>query len=137
MPLNAARVKQWQEAKGAVLLPIIYVRGFAMSSGEIDDTTADPFNGFNVGSVLTRTGWTGDAMRHVFESPVLRLTQPPYNYRVAFSDGVRGLNAETRQDLADWKQFLDDPANNVGSPSRAVIAIYRYYDIDSDRKSVV
>jgi hypothetical protein len=27
--------------------PIIYVRGYAMSEGEIDETTADPFCGFN------------------------------------------------------------------------------------------
>ena len=67
----------WQAAKKDLLLPIIYVRGFAMSQGEIDYTTADPFNGFNVGSVLVRTGWTGDAARHIFELPVLRLTQPP------------------------------------------------------------
>ncbi|CUQ67646.1 protein of unknown function [Candidatus Nitrospira inopinata] len=27
--------------------PIIYVRGYAMTQGEIDRTTADPFCGFN------------------------------------------------------------------------------------------
>jgi hypothetical protein len=87
MKLSAERVKEWQSAKADRLLPIVYLRGFAGGDGEIDETTADPFNGFNVGSVLTRTGWTGDAARHVFESPVLRLTQPPFNYRLTFSDG--------------------------------------------------
>ena len=91
MKLDANRVRAWQAAKASQILPIIYLRGFAAGEGEIDDTTADPFNGFNVGSVLLRTGWTGDAARHVFESPVLRLTQPPFNYRLTFSDGVRGL----------------------------------------------
>jgi hypothetical protein len=66
MKLSAERVKNWQKAKSELLLPIVYVRGFAMGDGEIDETTADPFNGFNVGSVLLRTGWTGDAARHVF-----------------------------------------------------------------------
>ena len=35
-------------------LPIIYVRGFAMTRGEIDETTADPFCGFNLGSTIPR-----------------------------------------------------------------------------------
>jgi hypothetical protein len=30
--------------------PIIYVRGYAMTEGEIEATTADPFCGFNLGS---------------------------------------------------------------------------------------
>lgn len=30
--------------------PIIYVRGYAMTPNEIDETTADPFCGFNLGS---------------------------------------------------------------------------------------
>jgi hypothetical protein len=32
--------------------PIIYVRGYAMAQGEIDQTTADPFCGFNLGSTV-------------------------------------------------------------------------------------
>lgn len=130
MAMTAEQIGLWQTAKKDLLLPIIYVRGFAMSQGEIDDTTADPFNGFNVGSVLVRTGWTGDAARHIFESPVLRLTQPPYNYRVAFSDGVRGLSPETQRDLGEWAK-LGPAASAAGSPPTAIIVIYRYYDIDS------
>jgi hypothetical protein len=130
MAMTAEQIGLWQAAKKDLLLPIIYVRGFAMSQGEIDDTTADPFNGFNVGSVLVRTGWTGDAARHIFESPVLRLTQPPYNYRVAFSDGVRGLSPETQKDLGEWAK-LGSKANAAGSPPTAIVVIYRYYDIDS------
>jgi hypothetical protein len=30
--------------------PIIYVRGFAATQGEIEDTVADPYMGFNLGS---------------------------------------------------------------------------------------
>ena len=29
--------------------PIIYVRGFAGTQGEIDETVADPYMGFNIG----------------------------------------------------------------------------------------
>ena len=131
MRLTAAQIQSWQKAKAGKLLPIVYLRGFAMAGSEIDDTTADPFNGFNVGSVLIRTGWTGDSARHIFESPVLRLTQPPYNYRLTFSDGVRGLSDDAKEEIRDWRDFLTDPKNEVGSPLNALIAIYRYYDIDS------
>ncbi len=131
MKLDAKRVREWQAAKGRQLLPIVYLRGFAASEGEIDDTTADPFNGFNIGSVLLRTGWTGNSARHVFESPVLRLTQPPFNYRLAFSDGVRGLSPEAKAELIDWKEFLSGQAEVLGSRPQAIIAIYRYYDINS------
>lgn len=131
MRMSATQIADWQKSKKDLLLPIIYLRGFAMSQGEIDDTTADPFNGFNIGSVLLRTGWTGDAARHIFESPVLRLTQPPYNYRVTFSDGVRGLGAETKEDLKGWARLGASDGDAAGSPPRAVVAIYRYYDIDS------
>jgi hypothetical protein len=131
MKLSAERVREWQKAKSNVLLPVVYLRGFALATGEIDETTADPFNGFNIGSVLLRTGWTGDSARHVFESPVLRLTQPPFNYRLTFSDGIRGLSVEAREELEDWRRFLADQQDALGSPSQAVIAIYRYYDVDS------
>ena len=30
--------------------PIIYVRGFAATQGEIEETVADPYMGFNIGS---------------------------------------------------------------------------------------
>ena len=40
--------------KNAPFHPIIYVRGYAMTPGEIDETTADPFCGFNLGSTVYR-----------------------------------------------------------------------------------
>ena len=125
MRLTPNRIESWRQAKRHLLLPIVYVRGFAMTDGEINDTTADPFNGFNIGSTLLRTAWSGESRRHVFESPVLRLSQPPYGYRLAFSDGIRGLDAETRQDLAETYQALPADA------PRPVLAIYRYYDAAS------
>jgi hypothetical protein len=39
--------------------PIIYVRGFAATQGEIEETVADPYMGFNIGS--TRRAWPGPA----------------------------------------------------------------------------
>ena len=38
----------------APYFPIIYVRGYAMTEGERDETAADPFCGFNLGSTVFR-----------------------------------------------------------------------------------
>ena len=54
--------------------PVIYVRGFAGSQGEIDDTVADPYMGFNIGSTKSRQVGDGSVRRFFFESPLVRLT---------------------------------------------------------------
>ena len=40
--------------------PIIYVRGFAATQGEIEETVAGPYMGFNIGSTKARMVWTGE-----------------------------------------------------------------------------
>jgi hypothetical protein len=97
----------------AALHPIIYVRGYAGSAAEIDDTTADPFCGFNVGSTVYRA--TPDRARgprkFIFESPVVRLAKD-YGYRDVYVDGEDILEHES------WDR---------GLPRRSII-VYRYYD---------
>lgn len=133
MRLRQQQLAAWRTAKAHLLLPIVYVRGFAMTGGEIEDTSADPFNGFNIGSMLLRTAWTGDSARHVFESPVLRLSQPPYGYRLAFSDGVRGLDVDQKQELQERAEALqgNQDDGNAGASPYGIVAIYRYYDAAS------
>ena len=53
--------------------PIIYVRGFAGTQGEIEETVADPYMGFNIGSTKSRQVWDGRMRRFFFESPLVRL----------------------------------------------------------------
>lgn len=92
--------------------PLIYVRGYAMSRNEIDDTTADPFCGFNLGSTVLRA--TPDAKqvpkKFVFESPLVRL-QSDYQYGDVYQNGVDILDP-------DW----------TGTLKRRSVVIYRYYD---------
>lgn len=94
------------------LYPLIYVRGYAMTEGERDETTADPFCGFNLGSTVYRA--TPDksqpARKFVFESPVLRLMSD-YGYRDVYDNGL---------DILDegWEGTL---------PERSIV-IYRYYE---------
>jgi len=90
--------------------PIIYVRGYAMTQGEIDDTVATPYMGFNLGATKARQDWRGRVRRHVFESPLVRLMKD-HGYRDSYADGT-----ERDGDL----------------PARSVV-IYRYYEsADSD-----
>jgi len=92
--------------------PVIYVRGYAMTSGEQDETAADPFCGFNLGSTVFRA--TPDkerpAKKFIFESPVLRLISD-YQYCDVYENGL-DITDE------DWE----------GTIRPRSIIIYRYYD---------
>ncbi len=91
----------------APYFPIIYLRGYAGSQGEIEDTVSTPYMGFNLGSTRTRQVYTGETRPHVFESPVIRLMKD-HGYVDAYHDG----------------RIL--PRGTI--PSRS-IWIFRYYDI--------
>lgn len=91
--------------------PIIYVRGFAATQSEIEETVADPYMGFNIGSTKSRIAWTGEVRRFYFESPLVRLMSD-HDYEDVFVDGDDLLAGER----AD--QFV---------PYRSIV-IYRYYD---------
>jgi hypothetical protein len=92
--------------------PIIYVRGYAMTRGEIDETTADPFCGFNIGSVTMRARPDKDEppKKFIFESPVVRL-QSDFDYCDVYEDGIDIVDP-------DWKGGID---------LRSIV-IYRYYE---------
>jgi hypothetical protein len=96
--------------------PIIYVRGYAMSRAEIDDTTADPFCGFNLGSTTLRA--TPDPKqpprKFVFESPIVRL-QSDFGYCDVYEDGADIVDP-------DWSSGIESGIE------RKSIIIYRYYD---------
>ena len=89
--------------------PIIYVRGFAATQGEIEETVADPYMGFNVGSTKARKSWTGDVKRFFFESPLVRLMSD-HNYRDVFDEG-EDLVVSERQ----WTSFSPTPRRITGS----------------------
>ena len=91
--------------------PIIYVRGFAATQGEIEETVADPYMGFNIGSTKARMAWTGDVKRFYFESPLVRLMND-HGYADVFEDG-EDLIASDRSDRP--------------VPYRCIV-IHRYYD---------
>lgn len=90
--------------------PIVYVRGYAMRPTDIAATVATPYMGFNLGATKTRQDWRGTVVRHVFESPLIRLMKD-YGYQDVFQDG-------------------SEITGRI--PAKSVI-IYRYYEAaDSD-----
>lgn len=89
----------------APFYPIIYVRGYAMTPGEIADTVSTPYMGFNLGATKVRQAWDGRVLRHVFESPLIRLMKD-HGYRDTYADG-----SEVTGTL----------------PARSIV-IYRYYE---------
>jgi len=103
--------------------PIIYVRGYAMSRDEIDTTTADPFNGFNIGSTVYRAVTDKDnPKKFFFQSPVVRLASD-FEYDNVYHDGF---------DILDqgWEFDVDGNETKNKLTSRSII-IHRYYDIAS------
>ena len=87
--------------------PIIFVRGYAGSQAAVEDTVADPYMGFNIGSTKLRQLWTGNVERHYFESPLVRLMKD-FSYRDVYEGG-------------------DEMPLGHAIVSRSVF-IYRYYD---------
>jgi len=90
--------------------PIIYVRGYAGTAKEVEDTVADPYMGFNVGSTKVRQLWTSKVNQYYFESPLVRLMKE-YQYEDVYTGGV------------------EMPPEAVIDPKS--VFIYRYYDYAS------
>jgi hypothetical protein len=106
--------------------PIIYVRGYAMTKAEIDETSADPFCGFNLGSTVYRAKPDKGARprKYVFESPVVRLMGEEFGYSDVYEDGYDIVDPEW-----EFKADGSDTDNKLGARS---IIIYRYYDAASN-----
>jgi hypothetical protein len=96
--------------------PIIYVRGFAATMGEIEETVADPFMGFNLGSTKARRHHDGTLLRFYFESPLVRLLAD-CKYDDVYDAGMDQVN--------------DPRAERRDLPYQCLV-IHRYYDSSSE-----
>lgn len=99
--------------------PIIYVRGFAGSQGEIEDTVADPYMGLNIGATKSRKLWTGDVQRMYFESPLVRLMRQ-HGYLDVYSEGKDLIMAEGSGEDIQYRsvvihRYYDDASEDFGS----------------------
>lgn len=105
----------------APYFPIIYVRGYAMTQREIDQTTADPFCGFNLGSTVQRAVADRESRprKYVFESPLVRLASD-FGYTDVYEDGYDIVDPE-------WESTADGKPTGNALTGQSVV-IYRYYD---------
>ena len=87
--------------------PIIYVRGYAGTEGEVEEAVATPYMGFHLGSTKIRQRWDGNVTRFIFESPLVRLMKD-YAYRDVYLGGEEAY------------------LSSAIAPRSVVI--YRYYD---------
>jgi hypothetical protein len=101
--------------------PIIYVRGYAMTPEEIDETTADPFCGFNLGSTVFRAvpDQKAQPRKYIFQSPVVRLASE-FEYENVYRDGYDILDPE-------WETTATGEPTGNTLTSRSVI-VFRYYE---------
>ena len=102
---------QKQDSRKPYYHPIIYVRGFAATQGEIEETVADPYMGFNLGSTKSRKAWDGKVQRFYFESPLVRLMSD-HDYEDVYVDGDDLMGAALSKEPVPYQ----------------CIVIYRYYD---------
>src|SRR5262245_2318706 len=102
--------------------PIVYVRGYAMTQSEIEDTVADPYMGFNLGSCKVRQLWDGSAKKYFFESPLVRLLKR-FRYDDVFEEGYDRVSDLTAPSTVD---------GTIPAVSYRSIVIYRYYEPSSE-----
>jgi hypothetical protein len=104
--------------------PIIYIRGYAGTQGEVEETVADPYMGFNRGSTKLRQQWDRSVIRHVFESPLVRLMKD-YGYSDAYADGAELTGRETIPWRTVWiYRYYEEVSGELGSGKRPEIEQY-------------
>lgn len=96
------------------VFPIVYVRGYAGTQGEVEETVDDPFYGFSKGSTHIRINAREEPQFFAFESPLVRLMKD-YRYRDAYYGNAQQVPPPDDDQL--WPQS---------------IWIYRYYDPTSN-----
>ncbi|GGO82372.1 hypothetical protein GCM10011348_23610 [Marinobacterium nitratireducens] len=98
--------------------PIIYVRGYAATMQEVEDTTADPYMGFNLGSTLLRQDYSKRPRKFIFESPLLRLIKD-HHYQDAYRQGNDEYEPGTAPARSIWVfRYYEKVSESLGSGGR-------------------
>ncbi|RME35210.1 MAG: hypothetical protein D6786_02590 [Gammaproteobacteria bacterium] len=104
--------------------PIVYIRGYAGTQAEVEDTVADPYMGFNIGSTKLRQRWTGEIDRHIFESPLIRLMKE-HGYMDAFRGGAEFGPGEVAPARSVWiYRYYEQVSEQLGSGERPEMETY-------------
>ncbi|MEH2190392.1 MAG: alpha/beta hydrolase [Nostoc sp.] len=92
-------------------LPIIFVRGYAGTEKDVEQTVNDPFYGFNSGSTHIRVDENENPQKFFFESPLLRL-----------------MTDHGYQPIVD-NQNVSNQIKRLFGQLHKTIWIYRFYDV--------
>ena len=103
--------------------PIVYLRGYAMTDGEVRDTVSTPYMGFNRGSTRVRQLYTGEVQPHVFESPLIRLMKD-HSYVDAYRDGQLRPKGPIDSRSIWIFRYYDVVDKNFGDGNREEIEFY-------------
>ncbi|MFN6476414.1 lipase/acyltransferase domain-containing protein [Nostoc sp. DedQUE07] len=94
-------------------LPIVFVRGYAGTEKDVEQTVNDPFYGFNSGSTHIRVDEKENPQKFFFESPLLRL-----------------MTDHGYQPIVD-NQNVSNQIKRLSDRLHQTIWIYRFYDIST------
>lgn len=94
-------------------LPIIFVRGYAGTQKDVEQTVNDPFYGFNSGSTHIRVDEKENPQKFFFESPLLRL-----------------MTDHGYQPIVD-NQNINNQIKRLSGQLHKTIWIYRFYDVST------
>ncbi|QFS49687.1 esterase/lipase family protein [Nostoc sphaeroides] len=94
-------------------LPIVFVRGYAGTQKDVEQTVNDPFYGFNSGSTHIRVDEKENPQKFFFESPLLRL-----------------MTDHGYQPIVD-NQNVSNQIKRLSAQLHKTIWIYRFYDIST------
>lgn len=104
--------------------PIIYIRGYAGTQTAVEDTVADPYMGFNLGSTKIRQLFTQETVRHIFESPLVRLMKDE-GYGDIYDQGSEIPAGRRPPDRAIWiYRYYEPVSKSLGTGKRPEIEDY-------------
>lgn len=110
--------------------PIVYIRGYAMTDGEVEDTFNKPYYGFNLGSTQYRQGRHEKPVMRIFESPIIRLIKDEryvdsFNRFVDANNNPIAKSVDADPEDINWKQTMwvfryYDPESKIGGEQERV-----------------
>jgi len=118
--------------------PIIYIRGYAATMGEMEETVATPFMGFNLGSTKLRQDFENKLKRFIFESPLIRLMKDE-GYVDAYRDGDYLTHEDQAPAKSVWVyRYYEQSTKSLGDGKKLEIEAYarglgEFIDLVRDR----
>lgn len=112
--------------------PIVYIRGYAMTQGEVEATFNSPFYGLELGSTQYKLGSDSRPNMHIFESPLVRLIEEE-GYVNSFNRYVSPTNEPLQGKMLEedaWRKtlwifrFYDAEAQLLGASKRLEVEDY-------------